>query len=356
MMAYSVFWIVQVSLISLMSTFKKNKIFILIVIGLCLILFSGLRGPGVDNDYDVYQVYFDAVNSFSDVVSNEYNVESWFNVLTLTVKNLGGDLNILMLFVASVSIVIKIRFYIKLSPVHWVALLSYISYFFILQEMTQIRAGLASGFYLMAIYYHGYGYRKRYYLLCSIATLFHLSFIVTLLTEFLLIGSNRKILILLILTCFSILLSVVGYSSAKPLLLLFSNYSSKATEYLNIMSMDDVNAINIYNVLMLTRIILSVTIACLCLFYKINFNKKFLQLYLFGVFIFYLFSDSSALAFRLSDIYFVVEPVFMAYMVHNLLLSNKNKLFGIFVSFFAFLYVTALFFKMTEILKPYVIG
>lgn len=124
---------------------NQKKILVNLISG-CLILFAGLR---LDNaDYDVYSEAYLTISNGEFVIS-----DMGFNLI-LYLLNFISDLPITMfLVIAYTSVCINFNSFKKYSPYIFTTILLYFVHNFVLKEMIQIRAGLASSICLYSLRY-----------------------------------------------------------------------------------------------------------------------------------------------------------------------------------------------------------
>lgn len=170
----------------------------LVMIGVVLALWAGLRDGDLVNDYypyvDIYQ-------------NNPMMVEPTFTLIAWVVKNFLGD-NVLALFViyAALAVALKLTAIRRLTPLVFMSIVIWLSDTFMLHELTQIRAAVATGFFLLSIKPLYERRASSYFLLILCATLFHVSALLAFPLWFLRPGSINK--------PFWIGLVVVGYAVA----------------------------------------------------------------------------------------------------------------------------------------------
>lgn len=147
------------------------------IVGFVLFLTAGLRPSTSVPDYDVYEeMYVSVVNSGQ--VS--FLVEPSFSVISLFVDRVFGQPVFLFLIYAALGVWLKFSAIKTLSKLWFLSLVLYFSTFFLLQEMVQIRAGIATGLILLSIK-PLYERKLRPFLLIMIfAVLFHYSAIAAL--------------------------------------------------------------------------------------------------------------------------------------------------------------------------------
>ncbi len=145
----------------------RGRTVALVVVGVVMALYAGLRDGDMVNDYGPY---VDLYNS------GRMLVEPTFTLIALVVKNFLGD-NVIVLFViyAALAVALKLTAIERLTPLVFASVLVWLSDTFILHELTQIRTAVATGLFLLAIkpLYERRGWRFFRLIVC--ATLFHVS-------------------------------------------------------------------------------------------------------------------------------------------------------------------------------------
>ena len=150
---------------------SRTKWFLYIGIGFLLILLAGFRPVGIDNDSETYAMYF----SHYDEPLYEYFVEYSFLFLARLFHYLFGDVHSIFLFYALFGVSLKFIAIRQLTPLAFLAVGIYLGHYYILHELTQIRAGVASGFFLLSIRPLCEGRRILAALYMLLALVFHYS-------------------------------------------------------------------------------------------------------------------------------------------------------------------------------------
>jgi hypothetical protein len=159
-----------------------------ILCGILLMVIAAFRGDG-DSDYSGYIEMFNRQDFFV--------VEPTFTLISYIVRTfLGGNVIYLFIIYAILGVTIKLFAIKQLSELWFLSVVIYVSNFFILHEMTQIRAGVASAFLLLCVkpIYERNG--KMFLLFTTIACLFHYSAIIILPLWFLTTNPKKTWLLL----------------------------------------------------------------------------------------------------------------------------------------------------------------
>lgn len=129
---------------------QRDKIVMYVVLGIAMILTAGLRGFDSTPDTDGYVgMYEGSEDLFEELI------EPSFILIMTVLHSLSFDATSLFLTYAIISVPIHLGILWKLSKDYPFTILTiYISYYFMMHEMVQIRAGVAAGLFLWAIYYY----------------------------------------------------------------------------------------------------------------------------------------------------------------------------------------------------------
>jgi len=341
------------------TPFRNN--YVLLTVTVFLILLAGFRDIDVSKDYIIYQYLFDTVyymteynGDSSSILNGFLAFEPGFVGIVLLFRsfietNYGVTI---MLFYALTSLSIKAYAINRLSINPYLSLLFYFSYFFLVQEMTQIRIGLASALFFISLISFINGKRGVFIGLIVLASLFHYSAIFYLVI--LLFDTktfNRNFYIVLI-----ILSLVLGFLKLPLLNLLGNNFdasdvSVKFDSYIQRSESGDI-PINVFNSLNILNI--------LCCFYFLVFIKHdallrdkrlivFLKCNILSIFLLSFLSGAPAFAFRFSELFSVAEIFLFTYLVNFLPAKKYNVFIGVLIAGF-FFYVMEIH---GNLLEPY---
>jgi len=311
-----------------------------IAFGLLLIYLSGFRPEGIDRDYYGYKnlyIYYST--------SLSYTIEPTFIVISKLVKAIFDDKST-ALFVIYALIAISIKMYAikQLSHFWGLSLLIYLSYSFILQDMTQIRAGVAAGFILLTIKPL---YEKNIYqfmIVSTLAILFHYSALFVLLFWFMNPQKiNVKLYALTIVIVYIInpfaAIYVSDYVNYLPVGLLQNKVL--AYEY------DNKATLNVYNAWQIMRTMLS-----FLFLYKINIihaNNKYaillIKLYVISTCTFVLLAGNPSFAGRMSDLLAISDIIMLPCILYLTKQQFLAKLIVICIAF-SFLFLNLFYNKI----------
>ncbi|KQS93201.1 EpsG family protein [Chryseobacterium sp. Leaf394] len=328
-----------------MSLFRNRKNIGLITFLLIVILgiFAGTRNSRIDNDYFIY------TNLFSEsTTSKSLGDEPTVTVITIFSKFLVENY-VRLAFVIYAFIAV----YFKLSSVKaylfsTLAIMLYVSNLFLVQEMTTIRAGVASGILLWMTPDLINKNNKAVLFKIFLATMFHNSSILFLSIYFV----NRYDV------KFKYMFFILGLSLLTPILNL--NFISilrldsifwKAKVYLDVKKYEDVQ-LNIFNF----KIIISMFYLAVLYWFrkKIKYNgfEIFLKIHILSLVFFFLFS-TTGLTFSLRTYELISIIQIVLYPLIILCFNDRFKIFGYIIvisTIFVFFYYNIF---MAKILKEY---
>lgn len=149
----------------------KSKWIVFVSIGICLILTASLKVVGGDSDSGSYENLF--VNYEKPMVRK--TLEPSFIVIADVINRLSGNIHWLFFIYAILAIPLKLHSIRQLSEYLFLPLIVYSCHYFILHDLTQIRAAVASGLLLTAIKPLCEGKRVKAAILIACAVVFHYS-------------------------------------------------------------------------------------------------------------------------------------------------------------------------------------
>jgi len=314
---------------NVMPKHKRYENYVLLLSFAALFIIAGFRTVGFDGDSTNYSLLIEAFAK-----GDYYNVllkEPFFWLILLVSKFLFTDVvrSVFVIF-AFCGVSVKLYAIKRLSSYPILSLIVYICLYFILQEMTQIRVGVASGIFLLAIPDIINRNLKAFLIKTLIATLFHYSAIIMLLVY--LLGSKKKQQVFyLFLPFLGILLAVLKIGETSLLFCISSLpgfLGSRLVFYFQLMKLSQHANINVFNILYSSLLIIYV-------FVIVNIRRlekpiDILETKIFGwmLFSFYFFSFLPVVSFRISEFIGVVvillfpsllsmfrQKVFMAFMI-----------------------------------------
>ena len=144
------FTVILVCIFKAKRSTRANRWCIPLVCCLLLILVAGLR-TDYGNDFKNYVIHWSEINSIKDVLASTF--DKGYSLMAFLFKRMGLGIHTFMLTVAFVSIASKYKFMNEVSPLPIVSWIMYYLMFYIVNDMEQIRHGLAIGICFFAIKY-----------------------------------------------------------------------------------------------------------------------------------------------------------------------------------------------------------
>lgn len=290
---------------------------IFFLLSIILIFVAGLRDSDVANDYGVYLNYW----SYREI---KEQVELSFVLLVNILKNdLGLSSVYLFIVYAILGVGTKMYAIKKLSINVFLAALIYLSHYYILHEMTQIRIGTATGFLLIALYFK---LQKKYFGFAAffiLAVFFHYSAAIGIV---ILLLNNKNIKYFYYVIPLGYILYLLN--SKLNISIPIPYFQDKIDVYneMKKYGMNDSDKINVFNFVFLTRILI-----LYFLFYKAKSISKYneniyvyIKIYTLSLFSFLFLADIPAFSFRISELFGVVEIILFPLIVY----AFRNKFLG----------------------------
>ena len=149
----------------------RDKKIIYAFLGFVMIMIAGLREVGSTPDTVSYEEMYYTKEGNLMVLLREPS----FNFIVDFLHSLSLDINALFFTYAIIAVPIQLTALWKLSKMPFLTLTIYISYYYMMHDMVQMRCAVASGLFLWAVYF--YVNQKKIYTLLFIllGSLFHYS-------------------------------------------------------------------------------------------------------------------------------------------------------------------------------------
>lgn len=238
---------------------------LLLLLVLALSVHASLRGLRSDYDAAAYASWFELISKFSVaefwaalLESNMYfqgdmffSFELGFAILTFLITRVVDSVEAFFFFVTALCLFIKVFAIHRSCPRPGWALLWYLSWYYLLLEMTTLRAGLAASFVLLGFPALFAGRYWRFVLCTATASLFHVSAMMALLLIPLRVrpfgprGLGLALLLGFVLSSVSLL----------PVIELVGQFHAKIAEYYTLfLEVGFYESVNKFNVVVLLRL------------------------------------------------------------------------------------------------------
>lgn len=149
---------------------RSDVLMVVSMIGLVMIIVAGSRSVDSTPDSDNYEIMYYSINSLDDDIR-----EPTLIYLAYYLNSLGLGVNALFFAYAVMSIPLRLGAIIKMSPLPIMTLAIYLSYFYQLHDLMQIRCAVASSLFLFALYFRAEKKWWRAVFCILIGFLFHYS-------------------------------------------------------------------------------------------------------------------------------------------------------------------------------------
>lgn len=304
----------------------KIKYLFFISIAIIMIFVAGFRNGDYVRDYGVYA---DIYERNSDDIT-----EPAFVFISYILHTISSD-NSIYLFVLFAIIGVSLKFVAikQLTELWFLSIVIYCSYLFVLHEITQIRAGVASAILLLCIKPIYEKDLKRFLLFTFLAFSFHYSAIVFFPLWFLGRNPQKKWLYI------SIPLGYLAYFLHLNIIyaLPIPGIEEKIELYKNIKELEGGiwDAINVFNPLILARILF---LYFMLWKYEllILHNKYFtilIKIYCLSVMSIFIFSVLPAVAFRISELLSSIEIILIPMLFYSIKEKMVSKILVVFIGF-----------------------
>lgn len=151
---------------------RRDTLLLFMVIGLIMIVIAGIRVPGETPDSENYENNYYSITSLD---SDDYLQEISFVYISYFLNVLGLSVNALFFAYALLSVPLRLTAIWKMSKLPILTLSIYISFYYQLHDLVQIRCAVASALFLLAVYYQTENNRKAALAFILLGTLFHYS-------------------------------------------------------------------------------------------------------------------------------------------------------------------------------------
>ena len=328
MIAILLFTLFISSLIAFISIKNRlNKIAVFVFLGFILILIAAFRSEEGNPDYKIYLRYFEEQDFLF--------VEPTFVVLSKMVSFLFGPYPIFIFIIyAILGVTLKFIAIKQLSKLYFLSIVVYIGNFFILHDMIQIRAGVASALLLLCIKPIYDRNLKNFLIITLLAVLFHVSAIVILPLWFL-PKIRERILVLLLYMIIPIACIIYFLKTNLIFILPIPVIQEKIDLYIELQDSGVENAlteINVFNYLFLFKIFI---FYFLLIKYKVLlFHNKYalilLAIYGIGLFSYAALATIPVFAGRISGLFEIVEIILIPFLYYAISPKFISKLLVVF--------------------------
>lgn len=347
MLIYYIILLSIIACIIIRLNSPELELIMLYAIAGILISFAGLRGYFVGKDMLQYVKIFDSQVEYKDYFYSSN--EPMATIIPVSFKYLGvySDRAVFILF-AILGVSLKISAIRKYSIFPLLSILIYFSHFFLLHEMTQIRAGVAVAILMLTI--GDIYYRRKYTFLLKVicASLFHYSALIFLVAYFFdpLHINIRRYFVYLVLSVVLAATKMVNILTFIPFL---SSFSRKIQIYETLNNIGEMNQISLFTITSVSYI----AIILLLMRNIKNIQEKYMfgtivfKLYYFCLIFFYLFSSIAVFSMRISELF----AAFSIFAIPMIILCFKSRTVS-----FLLVILLSLLYLTSNLFKQYLVG
>ncbi len=284
---------ILVSFVALVSN-KRGKLLGTFVIFLMLSFFAGTRTENVAPDFYLYEHLFSqSVKSTKDFIDTYPYLEWSFiiipNFLKLIYGNINDVINGSFLVFAFLGVFIKMWVINRYSKHFFFSVFLYFGFIFLMSDMITIRAGVASGFFLLSVFYFEEKIYAHVIAFILLSLIFHYSSVICIFI-FLLLRFNVSYKSLFIIGILAIFIAVIKIDILNVLGL--GRFFPKIDMYSEIQKKGGVDQLNVFNF----RILFSLFfIVIFWIYYKklssVKFFDALFKIHIISVILFFLFSN-----------------------------------------------------------------
>lgn len=285
---------------------KRINVVQLTFLGGTLALIAAFR-PQDMPDWNSYWLFWNGLDG--------ERFEYGFLFLAEILRKIDLSFHSFLLCCAVLAISLKIIAICNITPLILGSLVVYLGHIFILHDMIQIRCGIASSFFLLAIYSKVNHNLKKFIFFSFLAFLFHYSAIIIFPLWFLSTTRSHKYLyLILIVLCYL-------WGTSFPI--------ANLIQYIPIAGIQNLwkmyehtlgDEMNIFGIMQLFR--LGICIFLFIFIDKISLYNKYaiflLKIYALSIVAFVLFSGVPTMAQRISELYQVVEILLIPMLVYTI--------------------------------------
>lgn len=283
-----------------------------ILIFLILVPIAGFRLLGQDADYFNYFILLTLQNSL-ELLTKEFGFRLLLGINSVVFNS---SVNSFFLIFAILGISIKFYAFNKISPIPLLSLALYLLSYFLLHDYTQIRAGVASGIFLLGIQDLSAGEKHLYFKKVVLACLFHWTALIMIPVYFIIRRFSLNFFVLLPFIGILIFLSRINFE--QYILQAISNYPALAFYYASHSGHN--STVNIFNVINLGFLGMFVSIYGLICFLREEFTEleiNLFKVFSLSIFSFYFFAilNKPVVAFRIFEFLNISLLLLIPYVV-----------------------------------------
>lgn len=325
------------------SLFDKDKdtlvVWIYIGVVVAMTILAAFKPIGIDADSLTYLDHYNG--------SAKVDIEFTCSLICDISRQIFQSPQYIFVIYALLAIPIKAYGTARMTDLWFVSLLVWMSNYYILHDLTQIRAAVAAGIFIYSLYYLQHGDRLKYLLCIAVACCFHLSAILLLFLVFL---GNKPLsrwwkILLAFVPMFGYVLAMLKIDLIVYVPIPYVQERVEIYEEARDIAQSVMDEINIFNAVYLIRILMYYL-----LLWKGDIISKHVKNYPLLIKIFCLsivsytaFSFLPVLAFRTSELLGVVEILLIPYLAYSVKPLSVGK--GLIIGYAAGLLLLNIFYN-----------
>ena len=316
---------------------EKYKWFSFILIAICLMMYAGLRPVGFDRDSHNYYINF----IHSDTTEQ---MEPAFLLISSICYHIVQDVHSLFLVFATIGVSLVFISIKRLTPLKFLPILVYMMNLYPLHELTQIRAGVASGLFLFSLIYISEGKKIFAFVCILLACFFHISALVLFPILFL---SNkpfswkwRLALNAAVPVCVVFYYLDIDFITLIPI----SFISEKIELYKHVNDFGDIEKARLMSPFPLIKIFFFVYLTYFADTIKEYVSSTYLLIKVLGISIvaYFAFASFPIMSMRLSELYGIVEIVTFPCLIFTISPKIVGRLFVCIIALIELIYNLAI--------------
>lgn len=319
--------ILLVSLLAVTETDDENPRANYVYWGIAciLIIVAASREVGFDHDSEHYESLFNRSADWDVGLVVEFS----YIFLCNTLKMLWDDVHIVFFVYACIGVLVKFKAIRQLSPLFFLPIVIYLGNFFMLHEMTQIRAGVASAFFLLSLRPLADGRKWLAFAYMAVAVFFHYSAIMLL--PVLLLGNkeltDRQRIILASFIPLGFVIFFLNYTIAASVPLPFIGDKLEAYQNLRDKGFMGNLTVNPFSLIYLAQ--MAIYLYCTYFYKTILQSNPYITILLkvkaISIMALFLFADLPVMASRVNELFGIVDIVLypcICYTVKQRIIGN----------------------------------
>lgn len=296
-------WAMLPTLTAKYARWPSSRRVVFAIAVLLMATICAVQDESTNKDREIYGWLIDSVQDGDSV-----SLEPGFFLLVklLGTAFSGPDLAVAFFFVvAALSVSIKLQLFRTYGRSMFGCMAAFLSYFFLLHEMTQVRTGLAVAFLYLSWFAFAEGRTRDFWLLGLVAALFHYSCMLFVVAPVLFSPNSRIkfVCVLTVASIFAIISAAAGGATLSGLEYLAEAAGiGKVGVYFELLQEGVLSEISALRLLPHT-LLLAVAALSWRRWRADRLTFFVFQIYLYGVLIFIILSPVPALAYRVSDLF-----------------------------------------------------